>query len=765
MRLTLRTLLAYRDGVLSSAETSDLHRRIKQTAVAANLLKRIENVVQRPNIVPPKLIGSGLAGDPNSAAAYLDDTLPAQQVPELERICIAESEAHLAELAHCHQLLAGSLTGNVDVPHELRQRVCALGKANQRVATSTKEQNLPATNSPVGDGRIVRQDQAHVDHAMQQRVQHVVATPVQAPMVSSGGGSIKPQGLDLEGPQLAQEVPEYLAGARRDGWRIPLAIGGLLALLAVLVWQSIGSLEKVQELLNSSAIAAKPTGGAPSDANNSLPQTRASNSEQQLPNSSTSARRPPDSPPAKNEPPNTGAATTQRPDQATAQPDAAPVPSIPDQPSPERPPEEKPALDKTPIDNSTRQQLPPNSAEQEIFTWSPRNESERSAVIMTRVAQVAEITQVVESTEVAKSLRGSGTAAMRLQPGQSIPLDHEIVIPPSMRTAFDGCGRAVWTACGPSKLSVKSLNPLTVKTSLCRALVQGGPHGNQIAIETSAGNCVLQFADATSMAAVELSYRPAANGIVGDPRSFLPVLAVVAVEGQVTVSRPNIEDFKSSKLEIGQGWASVDGQSRNFQLAEIPAWYRSSINRPLDEKAAADFHTLMLDVADVEQSLIAACSFRRPETAALAIQTRMMLGDWSIFASNFLGDESMRSHWIPCLVIAEQLIASEKSMEPLMSAWQAVYPMRVRTLGGLMLGSSEDLSASQFLANLVTLLDSSQLDERVLAAHQLRRLTGRDGGYQPSLPNRSVIQQWRRELNSGKLTIPNAGDPLWEARP
>jgi hypothetical protein len=126
MRLTLRTLLAYRDGVLSSAETSDLHRRIKQTVVASNLLKRVENVVQRANIIPPKLQGTGLTGDPNSVAAYLDDTLPAQQVPELERICIAESEAHLAELAHCHQLLADSLTGNVEVPPELRQRVHGL---------------------------------------------------------------------------------------------------------------------------------------------------------------------------------------------------------------------------------------------------------------------------------------------------------------------------------------------------------------------------------------------------------------------------------------------------------------------------------------------------------------------------------------------------------------------------------------------------------------------------------------------------------------
>ena len=59
MRLTLRTLLAYRDGVLSPTETGDLHQRIKQNAFASNLLRRIESLVKHKQILAPKVSGEG----------------------------------------------------------------------------------------------------------------------------------------------------------------------------------------------------------------------------------------------------------------------------------------------------------------------------------------------------------------------------------------------------------------------------------------------------------------------------------------------------------------------------------------------------------------------------------------------------------------------------------------------------------------------------------------------------------------------------------
>ena len=68
MRLTLRTLLAYRDGVLGPADREDLHRRIQSSPDVGNLLRRIGAVTQLNEILAPPVLGNGLGGDPNSIA-------------------------------------------------------------------------------------------------------------------------------------------------------------------------------------------------------------------------------------------------------------------------------------------------------------------------------------------------------------------------------------------------------------------------------------------------------------------------------------------------------------------------------------------------------------------------------------------------------------------------------------------------------------------------------------------------------------------------
>jgi uncharacterized membrane protein len=586
------------------------------------------------------------------------------------------------------------------------------------------------------DGKTHRTDAAHLDHAMQRERAPVVATPVQAPMVSSGGGSIKPQGLDLEGPQLAQEVPEYLAGGRRDGWRMPLAIGAMLALLTILVWQSIGSWESVSELFDAKSIAKNSsTISGTTKENSVMPADSAAIDEQPIGAAKNFATPELDRSKAAAKPDAETPKVTSDSSKAVTLPSHVEAPQ-----SVDSPPGPEPAT----VPSSAASK--PSSTD--AITWSPVNASERKAVL------------------IARSAADSGTVITRLKPLEAIPTGTEIVVPPSMRTSLDLSGRVLWTVCGPSLLREKSADKLTIQTTLCRALAASGPHGNELSLETPTGRVDIKFADATSMAAIELSYRPAAKEIVGDPRAFLPVLAIVAVEGQLQVHHSNQIDSEPIALDIGQGFALINAVPRLFHLGEIPAWYRSSVDRPLDEKAAADFHELLMDTSDVDRALTAACIHRRPETASLAIQTSFLMGDWSGFTGKFLGNEAMRSHWQKTLPIAEQVIASDKMMgERLQNTWKAAYPTRAKLLFSLLVGVPENQQPTQYLLTLVNLLDSSNLDERVLAAHQLRRLTGKDLGYQPGLPNRAVIQQWRRELNSGKVVVPVVNDPLWEAKP
>lgn len=105
MRLTLRTLLAWLDGVLPEGEQLEIGAKVSASAAATPLVERIRAAVGRAAVGAPRLDARGLADDPNSVAEYLDNTLPKEQLEGFERICI-DSEMHLAEVAACHSLLA-----------------------------------------------------------------------------------------------------------------------------------------------------------------------------------------------------------------------------------------------------------------------------------------------------------------------------------------------------------------------------------------------------------------------------------------------------------------------------------------------------------------------------------------------------------------------------------------------------------------------------------------------------------------------------------
>lgn len=105
MRLTLRTLLAWLDGLLSAEDQQTLAEKVSASPVAPTLVRRIQDVVENAAIAAPRVDGRGLADDPNSVAEYLDNCLPAEKLEAFERICI-ESDMHLAEVASCHGVLA-----------------------------------------------------------------------------------------------------------------------------------------------------------------------------------------------------------------------------------------------------------------------------------------------------------------------------------------------------------------------------------------------------------------------------------------------------------------------------------------------------------------------------------------------------------------------------------------------------------------------------------------------------------------------------------
>jgi len=190
MRLTLRTLLAYLDGNLEPDDAEDIGKKIEESEFATKLVHLIRDCMRRPRLGSPALMGRGLGADPNTVAEYLEYRLGDDRVPEFERICL-ESEAHLAEVASCHQILTLVLGEPAEADPQMRQRLYALSAYANAPPVQT-EAMQPAGMQPVAP----------------------LASLASAPPVAQAA---PPQVT----PRRAKpEVPEYLRESRWSLWPV-----------------------------------------------------------------------------------------------------------------------------------------------------------------------------------------------------------------------------------------------------------------------------------------------------------------------------------------------------------------------------------------------------------------------------------------------------------------------------------------------------------------------------------------------------------------
>ena len=228
MRLTLRTLLAWLDGVLPDDEQQQLGAKVSSSVVATHLVERIRGAVGRAAIGAPKPEGRGLTEDVNSVAEYLDNTLSSEQLEAFERICI-ESEVHLAEVAACHGLLA-EVSRDPTVAQRLyeeereriHQRLLGLLSGLQDRATTEK---IAAAGG--GDGHHESRETARaIMDAM------TSATSAAAGVTPSGNGVVTP-GRGPSRPAAGRSSTAAWAAAA-------FAVALLLTLAGVLAWSLFG---------------------------------------------------------------------------------------------------------------------------------------------------------------------------------------------------------------------------------------------------------------------------------------------------------------------------------------------------------------------------------------------------------------------------------------------------------------------------------------------------------------------------------------------
>ncbi len=142
MRLTLRTLLAYLDDTLPAAEIKGIGQKVAESDAAQELVARIKQVTRRRRLTTPPATGPNARFDANDVSEYLDNELPADKVAELEKVCL-ESDAHLAEISACHQILTLVLGEPALVPPTAKERM--YGLVQGREAIPFRKAPAPAT--------------------------------------------------------------------------------------------------------------------------------------------------------------------------------------------------------------------------------------------------------------------------------------------------------------------------------------------------------------------------------------------------------------------------------------------------------------------------------------------------------------------------------------------------------------------------------------------------------------------------------------------
>lgn len=776
MRLTLRTLLAYMDNMLEPADAEVLRAKIEESEFAKILMARIEAAIRQPRLASLPLDEKGLGLDANSIAQYLDNTLSPELVPELEQFLL-QSDMQLAEVAACHQVLATILDIEPVVSPELKHRVRCLGSPKEIAQgpspSPTKRTDYGTTyENSVTSSSLQNSSSSGV--SITKPAPTTPPVPVGASMSDSLVMTDPLRPAQVDWTQAADS--DSPSSKSRRGLRVLVTLA-LAILLVLATLQAIGPTNRLWNLWTATADATATVDE--DDAANAQANTQTSNTNDDDPSTPPS-----DNPAGDSENAKANASSANDTDAASQNNLAAgndlsnnseadmqgstPDPAANPNTNPPSNNNETTANSNNPSENdlsendASRPIPKPNLplVNVQVASWTSPSDVAQNHLLFAKDETNNQLVRITSSTTFAHNSRLLLAPAVR----SSIVTNHDVVwnfySAADIRVTTDS--QVPWLTTvelrqGKAVLQDTGKNDLLVRPP--QTLIR---NGNTL--------IALRWSEMNSAVAVEATPQWI-DPTLFDPQYVGPLVAVTdlrfsVLQGKVEFSSveltdsPDISKFVAAdgarqKMTLGDCFIrSGSNQWDATKIETTPAWIETPLERPIDRQAASDLMQILPAGARANLVVVETLQNRRAEIAALAAQTLILSDDFSFLAgpTGMLNDERFRSHWTTLIdAVRERASSSPESLETLKSSLAAQDVQRGALLFQILIGYSTPELKLSAAERLVNLLESEYLDERILAIYQLKRITGKDLGFQPDRPSRGLIQDWKRLFRTGGI--------------
>jgi hypothetical protein len=756
-------MLAYLDNMLDDpSEAEELGKKIEESEFATGLVHRIRSVTNWPRLGTPSLEGRGVGLDPNTVAEYLNDELPPERVPDLEKVCL-ESDVHLAEVAACHQILALVLKEPVEIDPALRESIYRIGSpdAPQRV------QRAAAQFQPDVRGREGAADEPPLGAA------EVEPFPPPATMVPP------PPQAESVAPRHRKpfEVPDYLRVGQRGKWK-PLAITLLLAfLLSAVALRAMGPFDRDHPLMRllggkpsaevtqaspETTQTPKPAGAdsslAPAAISKPAPSERAGTKGEPAPGIDAADRATePTSPEAAGGPPPKpeGAGTA-----APAVPASKPL-------DPAKPVAEPDARETTKPGGDAKEMLPaaepkPDAAKVAAKPPAPSDVPPATPPASEAVPPVEVGYVKLSDPHFLVKYVPQSADWFRLPARSRLMSGDQLIVFPTYRPEIVLTPGVQVVLAGPSSVQTRPQNAQgepELAMEYGRALIgTAGVAGARIHLELGGQRGTVTFQEAASEIGIEVSsYLPPGANPETDPT--LPVVRIYTTIGRIEWQ--GADSQTPLPVEQGQVRIIIGDQSQTNVVAQSPAWMQRTELRDVDRLASDTLEPLVVEDRPVSLILKERGADRKSELRSLAARCLAYLDSFEALVKEF-GDDRQRAYWTSEFdVLRQSLSRSPESAAKVRKVLESYCGADAANLYRLSWGYSPEQLGQGGDRELVEFLDHDSLAVRVFAFENLQRITNKTLYYLPwSNDRKSSLQSWKKQLQSGAVLYESLPSPL-----